>query len=329
MPAMRTRPLVSICMPCFNVGQHVGAALESVLAQTYSPIEILVVDDGSTDDTREVLEQFRPRGVTAIRQRNEGQCAAANRAMEASSGALIKFFDADDLLHPEMIERQVTALAGRSDAVALGEWARFYHDPAEAQFEPIPMYRTSSPVDWLASEFLGGEPMMQCAMFLIPRGILDRTGGWDTRLSLINDFEFFARVLLAAKEIVYAPGARLYYRSGLAGSLSGQKSRKAAESAWLSLTAGTRHLLTAENSPRTRAAAANMLRTFEFEFYPAHPDLRRQVAGRIADLGGSDLVPPGPPGFQKLRRLVGWRAARRIQHLAEHLHLNGAARGHR
>ena len=324
-----SQPLVSVLIPCFNAERFVGAALESVLAQTYSPIEVIVVDDGSTDGSAGVLEPFRARGVTIVHQANAGQCAAANRALAVARGDFIKFFDADDLLHPEMIERQVRALAGRNDAIALGEWARFHHDPAEATFHALAMYRDADPVDWLAGEWIGGQPMMQCAMFLVPKPILDVTGGWDERLSLINDFEFFARVLSAANELIHVPGARLYYRSNIAGSLSGQTSRKAAESAALSLRLGTGHLLAAEDSPRTRRAAANILRTFDYTFYPAFPDLRRELAARIAELGGSNLGPDGPPGFHKLRHWIGWRMARRIQRAAERLGLNRAARGGR
>jgi len=326
---MTAAPLVSICMPCFNAAPWVGAALDSALAQTHAPIEIIVVDDGSTDETPAILDGYRAHGVKIIRQANAGHSTAANRALAEATGPYVKFLDADDLLHPKMVARQVAALAGRTDAVALGEWARFYTDPAEATFNPLPMYRTALPADWLTEELRGGKPMMQCAMFLIPRAILQRTGGWDERLSLINDFELFARVLLASGEIVHAPGARLYYRSGLAGSASRQKSRAAAESAVLSLTLGTAHLLAAEDSARARLAAANILRTFDHDFYPAYPDLRHRLAVRIAELGGSDLTPPGPPAFHRLRRLVGWRAARRIQLLAERFGLNRAARSNR
>ena len=321
-----TAPLVSVLIPCFNAERFVGAALESVLAQTYAPIEVIVVDDGSSDGSAAVLAAFCARGVTVIHQDNAGQCAAANRALAEARGAYIKFFDADDLLDPEMIARQVHAIDGRSDAIALGEWARFRSDPAEAVFSPLPMYRDAKPVDWLVSEWTGGAPMMQCAMFLIPRAIVQKTGGWDERLSLINDFEFFARVLCAAGELRFAPGARLYYRS-VPGSLSAQASPAAAASAALSLALGTDHLLAAEHSPRTRRAAANMLQTFDYTFYPAYAGWCRDLAARIAELGGSDLAPDGPPGFHKLRRWIGWRAARRVQRAAARLGLNQAARG--
>lgn len=321
-----TKPLVSILMPCFNAESYVGAAIESVLAQTYRHIELIVVNDGSTDGSAAVLEPFGQRGVTIIHQPNAGQCAAANRALAAAQGDYIKFFDADDLLAPDMIEKQVAALNGSTDCIAFGEWSRFQGEPGEATFPRLEMYRDADPIDWLASEWAGGAPMTQCAMFLIPRRVLLETGGWDERLSLINDFEFFARVLLKARWLRFVPNARLYYRSGLAGSLSRQKSRKAAESAALSLLTGTGHLLAAEDSARTRRACANVLMTFEYGFYPEFPDLRAKIRARVVELGGATLPPDGPPRFHTLRKFIGWRAARRVQHLAERLGLNGAAR---
>ena len=314
-------------MPAYNAEQYIGEALDSALAQTYPNVEVVVVNDGSTDGTRDVLRDYEGRGVRVVDQPNAGQCAAANRAFRESHGDLIKFFDADDVLAPDHVAFQVERLGERRDAIAMGEWARFYSDdPSEADFRPRPMYRDADPVDWLATEWRDARPMMQCALWLIPRDILDRSGLWDERLSLINDFEFFARVLLHAREILYAPGARLFYRSGLDASLSGRKSRAARESQALSLLLGTQHLLDAEDSPRTRQAAANVLQDFVYDVYPDHPDLRQQLADRVRDLGGSTLPPSGPPGFQKLRRLVGWRVARQAQRAAERLGLNAAAR---
>ena len=320
-------PKVSVLVPCYNAAPYIADALDSILAQTWPDIEIIVVDDGSTDGSAGIVEGYATRDVRLIRERNAGQCAAANRAFFASTGDYIKFFDADDLMTPDMIERQMTRLGGRRDAVALGEWARFYGDDAEAAvFEALPMYRDAVPSDWLAQEWSNARPMMQCALWLIPRELLNRSGLWDERLSLINDFEFITRVTLSAREILFAPGARLYYRSGVPGSLSGRKSRVAVESAFLSVTLATQHLLDAENSPRTRRACANILQEFDYLYYPEHADLRAKTRSRVAELGGADLAPDGPPGFQKLRRAIGWRAARRVQRLAERLRLTSTSR---
>lgn len=304
---------ISVLIPCFNAAPYVGAALESVLGQDYPDVEIIVVDDGSTDASREVLRRYESAGVKVVAQDNQGQCAAANRAYRDATGDLIKFFDADDVMGPGMLTLQAARLSDRTDAVAMGEWARFHDDPRSADFSMLPAYRDANAIDWLTSEWLTAQPMMGDALWLIPRDVLNRSGLWNERLSLINDFEFFTRVLLAAGEILYAPGARLYYRSGIPGSLSGQKSRRAVESQFSSISLATSHLIAAHDSPSTRKACANILQSFEHEHYPHHPDLRARVRNRVAELGGADISPSGPPRFHVFRRLIGWRLARRLQ----------------
>lgn len=313
---MTSRLLVSVLIPAYNAGKYIGQAINSILTQTYPSVEVVVVNDGSTDDTSYILRAFEDKGVRVINQANSGQCAAANRAFKESRGELVKFFDADDILDPDHLAIQVERLGDRRDAIALGEWARFYNDdPQSAVFNPLPMYRDADPIDWLTTEWMDARPMMQCALWLIPRPILERSGLWDERLSLVNDFEFFARVLLESREILFTPGARLRYRSGIDGSLSQQRSRESIVSAYNSLMWGTEHLLSAMNSERTRRAAANILQDFIYTYYPAHADLRDSAQARVKELGVATIDPDGSPAFQMLRRMTGWKFARRVERL--------------
>lgn len=306
-------PLVSIVIPCYNAARWLGAALDSALAQTWPHLEIIVVNDGSRDDSLHIAQSYAARGVAVIDQPNAGQCAACNRGLAAARGDYIKFFDADDILSPEHVALQVAALAGRPGAVAYAEWARFHDDPANARFVPRAGWHDAAPADWLVEIWRDGQPMMQCGQFLIARAILERTGGWDEELSLVNDFEFFARVVLASDGVVFTSGARLYYRSNLPGSLSARRDARAWRSAFLSHLRGTEHLLRREDSPRTRAACAAMLQTLVYDMYPSTPNLVRQLEERIAALGGTDLKAKGGRTFLRLRRLLGWKLARRLQ----------------
>src|SRR5690606_38075957 len=96
-------------------------------------------------------------------------------------------------------------------------------------------------------------------IFLIPRPLLEKCGGWNEQLSLIDDFEFFTRLVLGSAGVVFIPEAKLYYRSGLPGSLSDHKSRRAWESAVLSTRLAADLLLAAEDTAETRRLSANML----------------------------------------------------------------------
>jgi glycosyltransferase involved in cell wall biosynthesis len=316
------KPLVSILMAACNAEPWVAQAVESALAQTWPRVEIIVVDDGSTDGTRQVLARYEKRGVRVLTQPNRGQSVALNAAFRASSGAFIKFFDADDLLSADNVERQMTRLSARPGCIATGEWGRFRDDPSTTRFVAEPVWRDMGPADWLVTSWGRARPMLQCGLFLIPRSIIDQGGGWDERLTLINDFEFFTRSISHADEVLFAPESRDFDRSGLPGSVSGRRDREALESGLLSLELGTAHLIRLEDSARTRRVSANLFQDYIYTIYPEHTDLQRRAAEFVRRLGGADLGPDGPPGFQALRRVVGWKLARRIQQAATRRGLN-------
>jgi glycosyltransferase involved in cell wall biosynthesis len=307
------KPLVSILIPCYNVEQWLPDTIESALAQTWKNIEIILVDDGSKDNTLAVAKSFASSKVKVISQENAGQSAAENRAFQEAQGDFIEYLDADDLLAPDKIERQIQLLGdSNSEFVASGEWARFYKSPEEALFVPQPLWTDMSPVDWLICAW-EGHYMMHGAAWLVPRKVAEKAGPWNEKLSLINDFDYFSRILLASQGVKFCQGAKTYYRSGNASSLSASKSRKAWESAFLSLELGTNNLLLKENSQRTRHACATVFQRFIYEVYPDVPELRRKAETQVRQLGGSDLPPLGGKSFQQLSRLIGWKLAKRMQ----------------
>src|SRR4051812_42158850 len=123
-------PLVSIIIPCYNQGVYLKDALTSCLTQTYPQLEIIVVDDGSTDNTREIAMMY-PQ-VRYLYQDNHGPGSARNRGFQNSKGDLIQFLDADDLLLPTKIERCVEGFQQDSDAaVVYSDYMICSHDLTE------------------------------------------------------------------------------------------------------------------------------------------------------------------------------------------------------
>ncbi len=114
-------PLVSVIMPAYNAASFIGAALESILSQTYPNLEVLVVDDGSTDCTADVVLQFAARDprIILLRQLNKGVAAARNAAIHAARGAFIAPIDSDDVWSPQKIEKQVSRMLQSSSCVGL------------------------------------------------------------------------------------------------------------------------------------------------------------------------------------------------------------------
>lgn len=117
------RPLVSVIMAAYNAAEHIGEALESVLAQEWRPLEVVVVDDGSTDETAEIVRRYPD--VVYVQQENQGPSAARNAAVERSSGEFVANFDSDDLLPPTRVGDQARYLLAHPDVgVVFGrqEW---------------------------------------------------------------------------------------------------------------------------------------------------------------------------------------------------------------
>src|SRR3954463_5985134 len=113
--AIDNRSLVSIVIPCFNYGHYLGYAVDSALAQTYKPIEVIVVDDGSEDDTAAVVARYGS-AVTYRRKANGGLSSARNTGARGATGDHIVFLDADNLLDPKYVERCVTVMQECPDA---------------------------------------------------------------------------------------------------------------------------------------------------------------------------------------------------------------------
>ncbi len=309
-------PLVSILIPCYNAERWLAATLESALAQTWPAVEIIVINDGSRDGSLAVAQQFATRGVRVIDQPNAGASAARNRGLREARGAFIQFLDADDLLSPDKIAAQVELLRPKSaGTLATCTWGRFASDPAAAQFVDAAVFRDFAAVDFLV---LAGDTgaMMHPSAWLVPRAVAERAGPWDESLSLNDDGEYFCRVALAGAGMMFCPVGRSYYRSGVAGSLSQQRSERARRSQFRSLQLITDRLLAAEDSPRTRRAAANYFQRFIYDFFPAPADLMQEAEARIAGLGGGTLGPP-PMGSKTraLATVIGWRNVWRLKHL--------------
>jgi glycosyltransferase involved in cell wall biosynthesis len=308
-------PRVSILIPCHNAAPYLRATLESALAQSDAgETEIIVVDDGSRDDSLAIAREFEPRGIRLIAQPNRGAAAARNAAYAASRAEFIQYLDADDLLAPGKIAAQL-ARAAREPAgtVFTARWARFTDDPTRAHVRAEnPLLANLTPRDYLL-RYGSHDCMMHPAAWLLPRAIVESAGPWDERLSLNDDGEFFARVVAASTRVAFCTEACSLYRSGVASSLSAQRSRRHLESAHLALQLIVDEMTLLDDTAEMRRAAANLAQRFAYDYYPAAPDLVGGAEQLARSLGGATVAPLGGRGFQFTRRVLGWKLARRLQ----------------
>ena len=307
-------PKVSIIIAAYNAEQYISESLDSALAQDYKNLELIVVNDGSRDQTWEILEKIRDSRLKLIHQENQGQCSALNIGIGASIGDYIKFFDADDLMNPIHISSQVNALSGKIDLISICKWDYFFESPSEARFPMETTYKDyDEPMDWIVDSLTKDKGMMGGCLWMIPRQVLNKAGYWDTRLSLNNDFDFSIRVLLASKGVKFAENAKLFYRKGVFSSLTQSNSRDAMESAFLTTRLGVENILAYENSERTRRICADRWKGWLFEFYPGYRDLAEDTERYIDKLGGSNFEPGGGIIFKWLRKYLHWKQIRYLQ----------------
>ena len=304
------QPLVSVLVAAYNAAPWLAETIDSVVQQTWENIELIVVDDGSEDDTLAIAKACELSSIKVIHQENRGASAARNRALSLAQGDFIQYLDADDLLSPEKIERQIEFWGeGHPNALISGAWGRFSNCPAQVSINPEPLWQDLDPVDWLLCAWQG-HWMMHPAAWLVPRHLSEQAGFWDEALSLNDDGEYFCRVILASDEVRFCQDAISFYRSGLNDSLSGRKTNLAWQSAFTSVQKNIQHLLAQEDSSRTRQASANLLQRLIYEVYPDGPDLRLQASLQIQQLGGATEQPIGGPLFKAMAATLGWERSK-------------------
>jgi glycosyltransferase involved in cell wall biosynthesis len=181
-------PLISVVIPCFKQAQYLGQAIESVLAQTYSSVQIVVVDDGSPDNTGEVAARYEC--VLYVRQQNLGLAAARNRGIESSKGELLVFLDADDVLLPDALERGFECLAAKPECgFVFGAHRTVYLTQQLPDELHLPRMRRDPYLEFLTRNCVG---MNATAMFR--RAALTAVNHYDTSLKAAEDYDVFLRI---------------------------------------------------------------------------------------------------------------------------------------
>lgn len=204
---MQALPLVSCVVPVFNGALYLREAIDSIEAQTWRPLEIIIVDDGSTDATPEIIAALGGR-VRALRQPNRGPAAARNAGIAAASGAFIAFLDADDLWIPEKLATQMARFEARPELeVSLGKARNWW-------------------IEDLRSEAAGMPDMMAgVTVAVIRRGLFDRLGRFDETLRHLDWTEWMLRATGAGATVETLPetlALRRIHHDNLSRNRSGE-----------------------------------------------------------------------------------------------------------
>lgn len=194
-------PLVSIVIPTYNKAQYICETIESAIHQTYPNVEIIVVDDGSEDNTRDVLDAYiKEKKITYYYQNNSGPASARNNGISLADGKYILCLDSDDILDPSYLEKSVPILQQKEDVGVVYTWVKTFGTKEEI---------------WKCTEFdllkiLTRNQVIVTALFR--RVIWETSGGFDTEIIGAEDWEFWIKTALAGWKFHCIPEILFYYR---------------------------------------------------------------------------------------------------------------------
>lgn len=201
---------VSVIIPSYNKEAFIEKTIRSVLDQTHSSVEIIVVDDGSTDDSWSIIRSFGDK-IKAIRQENQGACHARNRGTSRASGEALMFLDADDLIAPNTISALVQVLEEEGECIAACPWNFLVWDGekwiSEDAGNPDTPPNEDYILGWLTDWFVP-----PCGL-LWHRAAYEKTGGWNDDLTANQDGDLVLRALLEGIDVVQTQNGQAYWRN--------------------------------------------------------------------------------------------------------------------
>jgi len=310
---MSTKPLVSVLIPLFNAAPYLPETLKYVLSQTYTNVEVIMVDDGSTDNSWDIASRYTEDSrVRLLRNPNKGACSARNYAFSKSKGKYVMFMDADDYCSLDKIERQVQALdKGPIGSVAYCSLANLRDGQLELPGSRKIDRDYDSPIDLLLDmlSHKGGFNCPHC--YLVPRDLVEKVGGWDESVRKNQDGEFFSRIIMAASKMLYVPEVYAVWRHTGSG-ISATATESSAESQLYTYRKIAQMLLEHEDSARVRKAISWQIGWHIYLNYPHHPVAVKSAMQFLQESGFPLWIDNRGKLYGLLRRFIGWRAATRV-----------------
>jgi glycosyltransferase involved in cell wall biosynthesis len=297
-------PLVSILIPCYNAEQWVGDAIRSALAQTYEPKEVIVVDDGSTDGSLEVIRSFG-EAIRSESGPNRGACEARNRLTALSRGEWLQYLDADDYLLPEKITTQMRVARCETCDLVASPWLR----EGGCVIDDLP-----SKDPW--TDFLGhSEHLGNTITNLWRKHAVEATGGWNPSKPFNQEVELILRMLKSGARVAYCSTSMAVARSVNPCSITNRRDLTLAWRSCLALVEDAVGFLrvSGQLTPGRRAAAAQTcLRAARYLWRLGDPSWRH--AERLANQIEPDIkkaLHSSTHVYGRVYSLLGFRPAER------------------
>jgi glycosyltransferase involved in cell wall biosynthesis len=316
--------LVSVIIPLYNSADHIAETLQCIYNQSYTNIEVIIVDDGSIDKSYDIACEHSKGNTKIIKQRNKGASAARNVGLKLAKGDFIQFLDADDLISSNKIENQVVALINNNQKLTICSTVHFLngtspYSGSPSSFEETFLYDDNDSVHFLIN-LMGGYSaigsMIPIHAWLVPKQIIEKVGEWNETISMDDDGEYFCRIVLNAKGIIKTQGFCYYRRSLVNSSLSSKTNLKSYESMLKSYILRKQHLLAKTDSFAAKVAIYKLFMNLAVGSYIKYPNISKLALEEVPNIAVKGYIPSvGGPTSSLLAKLLGWKTTKKLQHL--------------
>ena len=314
---LKKEPLVSVLIPLYNAEKYFDECIESVIGQTYKNIEIIIIDDGSTDNSLGIARKYEKKhsNIKVYTQKNRGASSARNKAFSLSKGDYIQYLDADDIMDPAKIATQITQLSiyGFDPMViANSKWHRFYNGINNKDCTSLCIYKDyEQPIKFLVDAWSNAHYSI-IHSWLISRQMHKKVGTWSTAISVLDDSVFFAKVVFLSKRIIHVSNSIVYWRQDNISSLSKNTSYGGMQSHLNACNCYMKIVKEKLDYPNMKRALAQEYSKFIYRAYPDYMDLVKKAENSLKKLGYQEPLPLPTKKFQFAAKLIGFYPAARV-----------------
>ncbi len=321
---MQNNPLVSVLIPLYNAEKYFEECIASIISQNYKNLEVIIVNDGSTDNSLSLAKKYadKYKWIKVYSQENSGASIARNKAFSHSTGEYIQYLDADDILHPDKIEAQMQRLSEYDfdpKVIATSKWSRFFFNLKNLSFPQLTFYKDYSDSLMFLRDAWENNQNMIIHTWLISRKLHQSIEKWNENMTTLDDNLFFAHAVLRSTQIAFVPNGMVYWRQDNLNSLS-------KSTTWEDMYSYLRGChnyfdLVKDNLdyPGIKYALAMEYSKCIYRSYPMFPDIVKEAESSLRWLGYDQPLPRPTKKFRWTAKLIGFYPAARLFGLKDKL----------
>ena len=318
----REAPLISIIIPVYNSENYISDTILSCLNQSYQNIEIILINDGSTDKSEDIIRQFiDDNRVKYFAIKNVGACDARNFGISKAKGQLYQFLDSDDMVDVNKLHQQMNHYFQMGDDYIYSSRMGTVSGTNRTLDPGYELYqRNFTPQQYFETTLTQFGRYITTGSWLVPAKILKSTYGWDSNAGLNDDGEYFMRIILNSTGIVFCKEALFFYRRDVPNSLSKRFDSKEVYLKWLfSYSSYVKHFLLQLEPSIARKLGWKALSIYYCNSYPKYPDLLRQCKAQMSQLGYQQPSAHGGSIFRIVSKVLSTETALQILHFKNKL----------